>query len=216
MAAPKNPAAAAEAAQRESDRREDDRDNVGLADYYDRDAPRPDYRGGEDRAFSQRDWEQANAPTDPDRRRQFREKWASTHLPNLPKKAGWHRCWVSTNHPTDTPERRLAVGYRYVQPEDLKAQGWVPQQVRPGKDGAQVADNDTVRWREMIAMECPEELYQQYMREFHNDMPRDSVRDIYAPLNELGERVAEQGGRLDLGDGIREAMKYRRPNKQFE
>lgn len=203
MATPKNPGEKAA-------------DPRGQDDYMERDAPRADYRGGEERAFSQREWDVANAPTDPDRRRAFREKWASTHLPNLPKKAGLHRCWVSVNHPTDTPERREAAGYRYINPDDLKAQGWTPQAQRPGKDGTSVEGAGTVRWREMVGMECDEELYQQYMREFHHDMPRDQVRDIYAPLNELGERAAEQGGRLDLGDGIREAMKYRKPNRQFE
>lgn len=185
-------------------------------DFDDREAPRSDDRGGEERAYSQRQWEVANAPTDPERRRAFREKWASTHLPNLPTKAGWHRCWCSTHHPTDTIQRRLLAGYTFVDVKELEAEGWVQQQMKSVKDGESVEGKGTARWREMVAMECPEELYQQYMREFHHDLPRDQIRDIYEPLNELGERVREQGGNVRLGDGIQEAMRYRRPNKQFE
>ena len=34
-------------------------------------------------------------------------------LPNLPPVTGMHRCWVSTTHSTDTPQRRRRYGYRF-------------------------------------------------------------------------------------------------------
>ena len=179
----------------------------------DRDAPHDDRRGGENRAFSNRDWEQANTPTDPERRRAFREKWAQTHLPNLPPRAGYHRCWVSTNHPTDTPARRIALGYNIIKLEDVKSAGWAPE-ASSVKDGGAV--DGAVRWREMIGMECTDEDYQIYMREFHFDAPRDMARDIYAPLEEMAGRVREAGGRVEIGDGFQEMLRYRRQDKQFE
>src|SRR6185312_7870063 len=101
-----------------------------------RDDPHDDRRAGEGREFSNRDWEKANAPTDPERRRAFREKWAQTHLPNWPKKAGWHRCWVSVQHNSDTPARRLALGYRFIMLDEIKdTEGWTPEQSSV-KDGS--------------------------------------------------------------------------------
>lgn len=173
-------------------------------------APEPEV---EERAFTRRQWDEANAPTDPERRRRFREKWAQTHLPNLPKKPGFHRCWVSTNHPTDTVARRINLGYRVLTSEDMKGTSWAPEQASV-KDGASV--DGTVRWREMVGMECPEELYQEYMREFHHDQPRDMVRDIYEPLQETGERIRDAGGNVTFDEGFREMMRFRRPDKQFE
>lgn len=167
------------------------------------------------REYSNRDWERANAPTDNARRRAFREKWAQSHLPNLPAREGFHRCWVSTSHPTDTPARRLALGFTILKLDQLVAEGagWAPE-------ASSVKDSGTldgaVRWREMIGMECPEEYYQDYMREFHHDMPRDMARDIYEPLAELRERAQDQGGRMHVGDGFKEMQKFRRAPKQFE
>lgn len=179
----------------------------------DRDAPRSDDRGGEERAFSRRDWERENAPTDPDRRRQFRERWASSHLPNLPRKNGVHRCWVSTNHPLDTVARRIAVGYRVLMLDELKTEGWAPE-TASAKD-ATSADG-AVRWREMIAMECSEEDYQAYMREFHHDQPMDMEREIWGGLEETQQRITDAGGRVELGEGIREMVRFRRADRQFE
>jgi len=73
-----------------------------------------------------------------------------------------------------------------------------------------------VRWREMVAMECTEDDYQMYMREFHLDQPRDAMRDIFEPLTEMGERIKEQGGRVEMGDGIKEALRYRKPIGHFD
>lgn len=182
----------------------------------DRDDDYEDRRGRyNSREFSNRDWEDANAPTDPARRRAFREKWAQTHLPNLPIREGWHRCWVSTNNPTDTPARRIALGYRIITLDELKAQGvvWSPE-AKSVKDGGDL--DGAVRWREMIGMECTEDDYQDYMREFHHDLPRDMARDIFDPLNETAERVQQGGGRVAFGEGFHKMQTFARPPRQFE
>lgn len=179
----------------------------------DRDAPRSDDRGGANREFGNREWEHANAPTDPERRRAFRERWSQTHLPNLPTKDGEHRCWVSTNHPTDTPARRIALGYRVLMLDDVKGQGWNPEESSV-KDGS--ATDGVVRWREMIGMSCPMEMFLQYMREFHHDQPLDMARDIYGGLEQAAAEVRDRGGRIELGEGLQEMARHRRAPTQFE
>lgn len=179
-----------------------------------RDEARSDRRGGEDRVFSQRDWDEANRPTDPERRRRFRDMWAASHLPDLPKREGFHRCWVSTNHANDTVPRRLALGYTLLKLEDLVKEGWAPEQ-HSVKDGS--STDGLVRWREMVAMETTAENFADYMREFHRDQPRDMVRDIYAPLEETADRVRESGGRVEFGEGFREMIRQRpRADREFE
>lgn len=161
-----------------------------------------------------RDWEE-NGPSDPERRRAFREKWQQTYLPNLPKAIGWHRCWVSTSNNTDTPARRMALGYTFVTKEDIKGAGWEPEAVSV-KDGSYL--DGAIRWREMVAMQCPEELYQEYMREFHYEMPREAVADIFEPLAAINERGKRQGAKVTMTedlDAIRQMYRRRAP-REFE
>jgi hypothetical protein len=164
--------------------------------------------------FSNQQWKQANAPTDPERRARLRARLEQTHLPNLPHREGWHRCWVSTSHSTDTVSTRLNFGYTLLSKKKLQEEGaWNPH-THSSKDADSV--DDTVRWREMIGMELPEDLYQELMRELHHDLPRDRARGIYDPLADMEERIRDSGGRMELGDGFKEMMKFQRAPKQFE
>lgn len=180
----------------------------------DRDAPHADDRGGEGRAYSTREWETANAPTDPEERRRFRERYSQKTLPDLPKKDGWHRFWATTANASDTPESRARLGYRFLKLSDLEVEGWAQASDGSIKDGAGV--DGFVRCREMIGMEIPEVEYQRAMREFHHDLPRDMARDIYVPLQETQERILDAGGKVEFGDGFREMLRYRRADRQFE
>jgi hypothetical protein len=174
---------------------------------------RPQRNGG-DAEFSNRDWAAANAPTDPERRRRLRERLEQTHLPNLPFKEGWHRCWVSTSHSTDTIATRLNFGYRLLSKAALQEEGaWNPHQ-HSSKDADSV--DDKVVWREMIGMELPEDLYQELMRELHHDLPRDRAQAIYDPLAEVEERIRDSGGSMQMGEGFKEMGRFRRAPKQFE
>lgn len=177
----------------------------------DRDDGYADRNAGDTRFSDHREAWDENGPRDPARRRAFREKWMTTYLPNLPKKAGWHRFWASTSNPSDTPQRRLALGYTFVQEEELKGEGWFPEAASV-KDGGTM--DGAVKWREMVAMQVPEELYQEIMQEFHYDMPRDAVANIFEPLAALDERAKMQGGKVTLTedlDGVRRMFRNRRP-----
>lgn len=174
-------------------------------------------RDGEDREYSNRDWEVENAPSDPERRRKFRERWAQTYLPNLPTKPGWHRCWVNSKHSTDTVPSRIARGYQLVKAEDLKTQGWNYAEYNSDRDAGTTSDGN-VHWREMIAMEIPEDMYQEAMREFHHDEPYEMARDIMEPFTdgEVNGRIREAGGRIDMAGGSKDMIRFRRPPRQFE
>jgi hypothetical protein len=77
-----------------------------------------------DHEMSTLERERAAEMTDPERRRSIRARWSEGVLPDLPPINGWHRCWVSTTHPIDTPQKRKRYGYRFVKYDDINALGW--------------------------------------------------------------------------------------------
>lgn len=143
-----------------------------------------------------RDYQQ----TDPERRRKIRDSWGNSGLPNLPVQNGWHACWVSTTHLTDTVERRKAFGYVLITPDEVKAAGWSPN-MEAVKDGEFAG---AVRWREMIGMKVPMDLHIDYMREFHLDQPQDQARGILEGIDKLADEVRGKGGRITLDEGMAE------------
>lgn len=181
----------------------------------DRDAGYEDRNAGyNSREMTNADWDHANGPTDPESRRRFRERYAQMLLPNLPHKEGMHRYWATTSHATNTPARLKHLGYSVLTLEQLATEGaqWAPEDTSI-KDAAPV--DGIVRWREMVGMECPEALYQQYMREFHHDLPRDMARDIFEPLADMAERVAGRGN-VNFTEDFKDVQRFRRAPKQFE
>lgn len=180
----------------------------------DREASIEEARGGRERVFSQDDWDRANAPTDPERRRQIRDHYAQTLLPNLPKKPGRHRCWVSTSHNSDTPQRRRALGYRFLTYAELAAEGWQADEYAI-KDAASVY-NGCVMWREMIAMDCDTDLHHAIMREMHHDAPMEQARSIYETLDAAGQEARDRGGRTQMAPGMEKMREFTRPPQQFE
>ena len=169
-------------------------------------------RGG-DRAYSNDDWNRALGPTDPERRRMIRRMFEDSVLPQLPKREGWRRCWVSTTHNYDTPQFRVGLGYHFVHYEDLAKEGWAVDQYAV-KDARNVYAN-CVMWREMIAMETDERNWYAIMRELHHDMPYELSRGIFDTLDAAGERVRDAGGRTTMAPGMEQLRTYTRPPRQF-
>lgn len=170
-------------------------------------------RGARD-VYDNDDWDRAAGRTDPERRERIRAVFQDTVLPNLPKKEGMHRCWVSTSHNYDTPQRRLRLGYWFLKLEDAKQQGW-------HADDFVVTDGTSpykgfIMWREMIAMEIRYEDYCLIMREVHHDQPMDQERSIYDALDAAGQRVRDAGGRTTMAPGMDTLRQYTRPPRQFE
>jgi hypothetical protein len=136
--------------------------------------------------------------SEPLRRRQFQDRWNESLLPSLPPKTGFHRCWVSTSHPVDTPQRRKRNGYNFVMLDDVKHEGWSAE-ANSVKDGVMAG---AVMWREMVAMETTAENYEAYMREFHFDQPREQAQGIFDGLDALGDEARQKGGRITLEEGM--------------
>lgn len=171
-------------------------------------------RGEHERVFSNEDWDRAMEPTDPELRRLIQETFDDAILPKLPQRPDWHRLWGSTVHISDTPERRQKVGYRLCKLEDLMREGWNPEAVNIKDAPSHMAGY--VTHREMIALECPTELYHRIMREFHHDAPMEQARGIFEKLEEAGEPVTRGGGRITMSPGMENLKSYHRPPRQFE
>ena len=170
-------------------------------------------RGGE-RAYSRDQWDKAMVPTDPERRRFIQARFRDSVLPNLPKRDGWRRCWVSTTHNYDTPQFRIGIGYHFCTYEQLQQEGWAADQYAV-KDSRNVYAG-CVMWREMIAMETDERNWYTIMRELHHDQPYELARGIYDTLDAAGERVRDAGGRTSFAPGMEQLKTYTRPPRQFE
>ena len=113
----------------ESNRREIDRDLVVLVH-------RQAFCNGEHGAVEQPvvcridDIADHQSATDPERRRMIRMRFEEAVLPNLPRREGWHRIWISTTHNYDTPQFRLGLGYHFCTYEQLGREGWAVDQFR--------------------------------------------------------------------------------------
>jgi hypothetical protein len=165
--------------------------------------------------MSTREREQASDLTDPQRRRAIREKYDQRVLPPIPTSSkGFHRCWVSTTHPIDTPESRLRSGYRFVMVDTLHEGEWVTDK-NAVKDG-QFAG--VARWRELVLMENPISDFVDYMREFHHDAPADQTRGIFDNLDQMSDEARSKGGRITLEEGMEDLRRRMNapPPRQFE
>lgn len=195
---------AADKAQRAYGRREEDERLVSRDEGFD---------ASRGQRFSNEDWERAAGHTDPERRRAIRAHFEDATLPNLPKKDGWHRCWVSTTHDKDTPQRRTRLGYRFIKYEDVLYDGWTADEYAV-KD-AQNVFHGCVMWREMIAMETDEDNFIAIMRELHHDQPMEQARGIYDSLDAAGEELRDKGGRTTMAPGMETLRQFTKPPKQF-
>ena len=180
-----------------------------------RDGGRRDNEDYGDHEMTSREREQASQMTDPQRRREIRERYEQQVLPSVPNKRGFHRCWVSTTHPVDTPERRLRAGYVFVREDDVRDGGWMADRAAI-KDAEQV--DGKVRWRELVLMEIPMDDYVAYMREFHHDMPYDMTQGIFSNLDELNDKAKAKGGKVTLEQGMEDLRRRINtpPPRQFE
>ena len=170
--------------------------------HQDRDAPRrsDDHATSNMRQAETASREADHVASDPIRRREFQDRWNESLLPSLPPKSGFHRCWVSTTHPVDTPQRRRRNGYTFVMLDDVKHEGWSAE-ANSVKDGVMAG---AVMWREMVAMETTTENYEAYMREFHFEQPREQAQGIFDGLDALADDARSKGGKITLEEGMRD------------
>jgi hypothetical protein len=165
------------------------------------------------REYNDRIFAEDRELTDEERLAMLRQGFFQVVLPDLPKKAGQHRCWLTTTNPRDTVAGRRRMGYRLLRMEDL-GPGWEQHKAISGEYAGCVMIN------EMIAAELPERLHQLFMTELHHRMPREAERGIFGRLEEHQEDLARKGSRLVYEEGEDNAFEYLRATnprpKQFE
>jgi hypothetical protein len=170
--------------------------------------------GGRGQTWNNDEWDEAAAATDPEKRARIREIFRDSVLPNLPQRAGMHRCWVSTTHNNDTPQKRLRLGYWFYTIDAARQEGWHADEY--AVNDAQSPYKGFIMWREMIAMEIPYEDYVMIQREVGHDMPMDQARSIYESIDAAGEQIRSMGGRTTMSPGMETLKQYTRPPRQFE
>lgn len=164
---------------------------------------RKDAANREDRAMSDRAITQRRQLTDEERVELLKRANFQSSLPNLPRIPGYHVCWVSTTHPSDTPQGRQQLGYTFIEHAEVPEFTYTDQKSAdfPG----------VITWREMVGMKIPLHLYQLYMEELHHNEPAKQEESIYNEAVAAGEtamQAARRGGRVknpiyqsDVGDG---------------
>lgn len=161
--------------------------------------PRGDEREGDSRYAEERAAKEREL-VDSTRRARIRETLSEALLPNLPKKPGFHRCWVSSSHQLDTPQRRRRLGYEFVKADEVKAEGWDCDSYAV-KDGS---FSGFIAWREMVAMEIPEDDYQAIMRENHHFGPQDMERGIFEQIDNMRREMRGASGDVIVSEGFEE------------
>ncbi len=131
----------------------------------------------------------------------FRDKWANSALPELPRDAipGFHLCWLSTTNQYDSIDKRLALGYEPVKAAELGNGFESLGKMSSGKFEGCVSCN------EMVLFKIPEEIYQEVMRMLHLEDPLEHQRNITASVRSNSQEG--KGGRSILEGGILEMEK---------
>jgi hypothetical protein len=116
-------------------------------------------------------------------------------LPDLPKIPGYHVCWLTTTHQSDTIPRRLRLGYTLIQADDLGPE-WGHSSIKTGSYAGCVGIN------EMIAAKIPLRQFNRYMQELHHHRPLSEEEKLRSAIDAQKARAEELGGRLDEGDAM--------------
>jgi hypothetical protein len=152
---------------------------------------RKDAASREDRAMTDRAITQRRQLTDGERVELLKRANFQSSLPNLPRIPGYHVCWVSTTHPSDTPQGREQLGYTYITRAEVPEFTYADQKSDdfPG----------VVTWREMVGMKLPLSTYQLFMEELHHNEPARSEESIFNEALQAGEtaaQAAKRGGKM--------------------
>lgn len=151
------------------------------------------------REYNDRQFSEDRELTDDERVAMLRSGFFQVALPDLPKKQGMHRVWLTTANPRDPIAARLRMGYRLLRYEDV-GPGWEQQKATSGEYAGCIVIN------EMLAAEITQALYQRYMTELHHNMPREQERGIRGQLELYGEQLAAHGSKLVYEDAEDNAL----------
>jgi hypothetical protein len=119
---------------------------------------------------------------------EFRKQFYQSVLPDLPKIPGYHVCWLSTTHPSDTIQHRTMIGYTPVKASDIP--GWKYATLKTGDYAG------CIGVKEMVAFKIPIELFETFMYESHHTQPQqeeEKLRAMQDQMKELMAQVAKSG-----------------------
>lgn len=197
------------AADRAGLRRGDLRGDMGNAsqeETYLRDKRRP---AVEERRVEDREFSEDRAYSDQERLDMLRSGYFQEALPNIPPRAGWHRCWLTTTNSRATVGMAMRLGYRLLKAEDM-GPGWDQSKETSAQYPGAVMIN------EMIAAEIDEDFYQLMMRELHHKMPQEAENGIYGRMQQIESELIAKGSRLiDEDDTFKKILTDRRPAPTF-
>lgn len=143
------------------------------------------------RSAEDREQTQERELTDKERVDMLRRSLFQAALPDLPKKPGFHRCYLTTANPRDPIHGRIRLGYRLLKAEDI------PEFSDLATKGGNY--DGCIMVNEMIAAELPIHLYEAFMRESHHDAPLQQEEAIYndaMAVSEQAAQAARRGGRM--------------------
>lgn len=126
--------------------------------------------------------------SDDERLDMLRQSMFQSSLPDLPKKEGMHRCWLTTTNPRDSVPMRERLGYRLLREADVP--GFEFAVTKGGQyDGC-------IMVNEMIAAELPTRLFERYMANNHHQEPLFQEEAIAAKQKQHQEEAAQYGASL--------------------
>ncbi len=143
-------------------------------------------RGSRENADVSRVQEDGGSLNAAERRRLLRQEWIQEVLPTPPKISGYHCCWLSTTNSTDPIYKRVQRGYVPVKASEVPGFGAQFTATGGEFDGC-------VACNEMLLFKVPEEVYQDLMMIYHNDMPLEQEASIREAVE--GKQEYDSNGR---------------------
>lgn len=168
--------------------------------------------GRRDRAMEDRDVTERIDLSDDQRVAMFQQSFHEAILPNIPRIEGYHVCWLSTTHPSDSIQRRFQMGYEPIKASEVP--GWEHYSQKTGEFAGFLAV------QEMLACKIRIDLYQRFMKAVHHDAPRAEEQRMADVADMIRDRLAEgsdKDDRIQLfeGDGLTE-LRRPAPRPAFE
>jgi len=175
----------------------------------DRETSRDDQDDGRDTDHNERDIKNQDRELSEDERfALFQSSIVQSVLPNLPPMPGYHLCWLTTNNPRDSIAMRVRLGYELIS-QDMIA-GWRGESLKSGEYKGVISVN------EMVAARISLRLYNRYMAEVHDTLPRAEEEKLRAVVSTLKDQAQTVGTRIaEEGDGTADIVQRARPMPEF-
>lgn len=164
----------------------------------------PDSRNDRSTADSDRTDKDGTIFSSSERVKNFRDEWAASALPNVPKIPGFHLCWLSTTNNFDPIQKRMRVGYVPVRADEVP--GFEHLKMKSGEHEGMVSCN------EMLLFKIKDDLYQEMMEYFHYEKPLEDEQMIKAKNAALTDPQRRDVAQNEDEDGFKQLAKgVRRP-----